>query len=120
MQKIEVLEYDELENLLDKEALQQFRNRAMTPNNPKTLGSNQNPDIFFQQRETVNRYYEEIPSIVQNYMQEINQLRGTDYDLVNYYGAEDATDVIVAMGSVTPVIEQVIDYLTTQGKKSVC
>lgn len=120
LQKIEVLEYDELENLLDKEALQQFRNRAMTPNNPKTLGSNQNPDIFFQQRETVNRYYEEIPSIVQNYMQEINQLRGTDYDLVNYYGAEDATDVIVAMGSVTPVIEQVIDYLTTQGKKSVC
>lgn len=64
----------------------------------------------------MNRYYEEIPSIVQNYMQEINQLRGTDYDLVNYYGAEDATDVIVAMGSVTPVIEQVIDYLTTQGK----
>ncbi|EAC3358005.1 pyruvate:ferredoxin (flavodoxin) oxidoreductase [Listeria monocytogenes] len=117
LQKVEVLEYEELENLLDKEALQQFRNRAMTPNNPKTLGSNQNPDIFFQQRETVNRYYEEIPNIVQNYMQEINQLRGTDYDLVNYYGAEDATDVIVAMGSVTPVIEQVIDYLTTQGKK---
>ncbi|MHC5409876.1 pyruvate:ferredoxin (flavodoxin) oxidoreductase [Listeria seeligeri] len=117
LQKVEVLEYSELENLLDKKALQQFRDRAMTPNNPKTIGSNQNPDIFFQQRETVNRYYEEIPSIVQNYMEEINQLRGTNYDLVNYYGAEDATEVIVAMGSVTPVIEQVIDYLTNQGKK---
>ncbi|WP_271001680.1 pyruvate:ferredoxin (flavodoxin) oxidoreductase [Listeria seeligeri] len=117
LQKVEVLEYSELENLLDKKALQQFRDRAMTPNNPKTIGSNQNPDIFFQQRETVNRYYEEIPSIVQNYMEEINQLRGTNYDLVNYYGAKDATEVIVAMGSVTPVIEQVIDYLTDQGKK---
>ncbi|WP_270997691.1 pyruvate:ferredoxin (flavodoxin) oxidoreductase [Listeria seeligeri] len=117
LQKVEVLEYSELENLLDKTALQQFRDRAMTPNNPKTIGSNQNPDIFFQQRETVNRYYEEIPSIVQNYMEEINQLRGTNYDLVNYYGAKDATEVIVAMGSVTPVIEQVIDYLTNQGKK---
>ncbi|MBC1886217.1 pyruvate:ferredoxin (flavodoxin) oxidoreductase [Listeria seeligeri] len=117
LQKVEVLEYSELENLLDKKALQQFRDRAMTPNNPKTIGSNQNPDIFFQQRETVNRYYEEIPSIVQNYMGEINQLRGTNYDLVNYYGAKDATEVIVAMGSVTPVIEQVIDYLTNQGKK---
>ncbi|MBM5604791.1 pyruvate:ferredoxin (flavodoxin) oxidoreductase [Listeria seeligeri] len=117
LQKVEVLEYSELENLLDKKALQQFRDRAMTPNNPKTIGSNQNPDIFFQQRETVNRYYEEIPSIVQNYMEEINQLRGTNYDLVNYYGAKDATEVIVAMGSVTPVIEQVIDYLTNQGKK---
>lgn len=117
LQKVEVLEYSELENLLDKKALQQFRDRAMTPNSPKTIGSNQNPDIFFQQRETVNRYYEEIPSIVQNYMEKINQLRGTNYDLVNYYGAEDATEVIVAMGSVTPVIEQVIDYLTNQGKK---
>ncbi|MBF2373367.1 pyruvate:ferredoxin (flavodoxin) oxidoreductase [Listeria seeligeri] len=117
LQKVEVLEYSELENLLDKKALQQFRDRAMTPNNPKTIGSNQNPDIFFQQRETVNRYYEEIPSIVQDYMEEINQLRGTNYDLVNYYGAKDATEVIVAMGSVTPVIEQVIDYLTNQGKK---
>ncbi|WP_163652159.1 pyruvate:ferredoxin (flavodoxin) oxidoreductase [Listeria sp. PSOL-1] len=117
LQKIELLEYAELEALLDKGALATFRNRSMSPNRPTTSGTNQNPDIFFQQRETVNRYYQEIPSIVREYMSEINKLRGTDYDLVNYYGSEDATDVIVAMGSVTSVISQAIDHLIAQGKK---
>ncbi|WP_099223505.1 pyruvate:ferredoxin (flavodoxin) oxidoreductase [Listeria costaricensis] len=117
LQKIDVLEYEELEGLLDQEALHEFRSRGMSPNHPTTSGSNQNPDIFFQQRETVNRYYQEIPTIVRDYMNEINQLRGTEYDLVNYYGAPDATDVLVAMGSVTPVIEQTIDHLREQGRK---
>ncbi|MGJ8730074.1 pyruvate:ferredoxin (flavodoxin) oxidoreductase [Listeria aquatica] len=117
LQKIEVLEYDELKEMLDEKALERFRARAMTPNNPTTSGSSQNPDIFFQQRETVNGYYEAIPRIVREEMNEINKRRGTDYDLVNYYGAEDATEVIVAMGSVTPVIEQVIDSLLLENRK---
>ncbi|EUJ30655.1 putative pyruvate-flavodoxin oxidoreductase [Listeria floridensis FSL S10-1187] len=117
LQKIEVLEYSELREMLDPEALEKFRARAMTPNRPTTSGSNQNPDIFFQQRETVNQYYEEIPGIVRDYMNEINLRRGTNYDLVNYYGDPNATDVIVAMGSVTPVIEQVIDTMRQEGKR---
>jgi pyruvate-ferredoxin/flavodoxin oxidoreductase len=117
LQKIEVLDYAELEALLDKSSLAEFRKRAMSPNHPTTSGSNQNPDIFFQQRETVNEYYENIPTIIRDYMSEINTLRGTNYDLVNYYGHAEATDIIVAMGSVTPVIEQVIDELMREGKK---
>ncbi|WP_088825547.1 pyruvate:ferredoxin (flavodoxin) oxidoreductase [Listeria goaensis] len=117
LQKIEVLEYEELKALLDESSLAEFRERAMSPNRPTTSGSNQNPDIFFQQRETVNQYYEKIPTIVRDYMNEINALRGTNYDLVNYYGDEEATDVIVSMGSVTPVVEQVIDQLMREGKK---
>ncbi|SQC72068.1 Pyruvate synthase subunit porA [Listeria fleischmannii subsp. fleischmannii] len=115
-----MLDYAELEALLDKSSLAEFRKRAMSPNHPTTSGSNQNPDIFFQQRETVNEYYENIPTIIRDYMSEINTLRGTNYDLVNYYGHAEATDIIVAMGSVTPVIEQVIDELMREGKKSDC
>lgn len=89
----------------------------MNPNHPSVSGTNQNPDIHFQQRETINQYYEEIPAIVKKYMDEINTLRGTAYDLVTYYGAEDAEEVIVSMGSAAQAIEQTIDYLTKQGRK---
>lgn len=89
----------------------------MNPNHPTISGTNQNPDVHFQQRETVNRYYDELPAIVQKYMFEINKLRGTNYDLVTYYGAEDAEEVIVAMGSVAQTIEQTVDYLNANGRK---
>lgn len=117
IQKIEVLEYDELAPLLDHEKLAAFRKRGMNPNHPTISGTNQNPDIHFQQRETVNSYYEKLPEIVQKYMFTINDLRGTDYDLVTYYGDPDAEEVIVAMGSVAQTIEQTIDYLRQQGRK---
>ncbi|MFC4771630.1 pyruvate:ferredoxin (flavodoxin) oxidoreductase [Enterococcus hermanniensis] len=117
IQKVEVIEYDELAPLIDQEKLKSFRKRSMNPNHPTISGTNQNPDIHFQQRETVNRYYEDLPAIVQKYMFEINKLRGTNYDLVTYYGAEDAEEVIVAMGSVAQTIEQTVDYLNAEGRK---
>ncbi|ALS03219.1 pyruvate-flavodoxin oxidoreductase [Enterococcus silesiacus] len=117
IQKIEVLDYEELAPLLDQEKLANFRNRSMNPNHPSVSGTNQNPDIHFQQRETINSYYEQIPAIVKKYMDDINELRGTNYDLVTYYGAEDAEEVIVSMGSAAQAIEQTIDYLTKQGRK---
>ncbi|GCF94480.1 pyruvate-flavodoxin oxidoreductase [Enterococcus florum] len=120
IQKIEVLDYEELHPLINQEKLAEFRCRGMNPNHPTVSGTNQNPEIHFQQRETVNRYYEDLPAIVQKYMGEINQLRGTNYDLVTYYGAEDAKEVIVAMGSVTQTIEQTVDYLNGQGHKVGC
>ena len=109
IQKVEVLDYEELAPLIDQEKLKAFRKRSMNPNHPTISGTNQNPDVHFQQRETVNRYYDELPAIVQKYMFEINKLRGTNYDLVTYYGAKDAEEVIVAMGTV--------DYLNANGRK---
>ncbi|ENZ5598277.1 pyruvate:ferredoxin (flavodoxin) oxidoreductase [Enterococcus hirae] len=117
IQKIEVLEYDELASLINQEKLAAFRNRAMNPNHPTVSGTNQNPDIHFQQRETINSYYEQLPRIVQKYMQAINELRGTSYDLVTYHGAADATEVIISMGSVAQTIEQTVDYLNKNGRK---
>lgn len=117
IQKIDLLEYEELIPLLDQEKLAQFRQRSMNPNHPSVSGTNQNSDIHFQQRETINQYYEQIPAIVQEYMTEINHLRGTNYDLVTYYGSEDAQEIIVSMGSVAQVIEQTVDHLTEQGRK---
>ncbi|MFX3618012.1 MAG: pyruvate:ferredoxin (flavodoxin) oxidoreductase [Sporolactobacillus sp.] len=117
IQKIELLEYNELKDLLNQQALDAFRKRGISPNHPSATGSSQGPEIYFQQREAINGYYDKLPGIVQHYMNEINRLRGTDYDLVNYYGARDATRVIVAMGSVTPVIEQVVDHLIEKGEK---
>ncbi len=117
IQKIEALDYDDLKKLINQDALQKFRNRSMNPNRPSITGTAQNPDIHFQQRETVNTYYDAVPEIVQKYMQEINKLRGTTYDLTDYYGADDATEVIISMGSVSPVIQQVVDYLNAQGRK---
>jgi pyruvate-ferredoxin/flavodoxin oxidoreductase len=103
--------------LINQEKLKAFRKRSMNPNHPTISGTNQNPDVHFQQRETVNQYYDELPAIVQKYMFEINKLRGTSYDLVTYYGAEDAEEVIVAMGSVAQTIEQTVDYLNANGRK---
>ncbi|MGM0124061.1 pyruvate:ferredoxin (flavodoxin) oxidoreductase [Enterococcus sp. AZ194] len=117
IQKIEVLEYDELAPMIDQEKLIAFREKSMNPNHPSVSGTNQNPDIHFQQRETINSYYEILPTIVQKYMRKINELRGTNYDVVTYYGPEDAEEIIVSMGSVAPTIEQTIDYLTAQGRK---
>lgn len=117
IQKIAVIDYDELLPMLNQDALAKFRARAMSPNAPTVSGTNQPPEIFFQQRETVNSYYEDLPAIVQKYMKKINALRGTNYDLVDYYGAPDATEVIISMGSVGPIIEQTIDYLNAQGRK---
>jgi pyruvate-ferredoxin/flavodoxin oxidoreductase len=117
IQKIEVLDYEELAPLMNQEKLAEFRAKSMNPNHPSVSGTNQNPDIHFQQRETINTHYEELPKIVQKYMGKINELRGTAYDLVTYYGAEDAEEIIVSMGSVAPTIEQTIDHLLIEGRK---
>ncbi|QCI86819.1 pyruvate:ferredoxin (flavodoxin) oxidoreductase [Vagococcus zengguangii] len=117
LQKIEVLDYEALRPLLNEEKLAEFRKRSLNPNQPHVSGTNQNPDIHFQQRETINSYYEAVPGIVQHYMQKINALRGTEYDLVTYYGAEDATEVIVSMGSVASTVRQTVDHLNAQGHK---
>ncbi|MFT8870865.1 MAG: pyruvate:ferredoxin (flavodoxin) oxidoreductase [Sporolactobacillus sp.] len=117
IQKVELLGYDELGKLLNRETLAAFRSRSISPNHPRASGSSQGPDIFFQQREAVNGYYDRLPGIVRSYMGKVNELRGTDYDLVNYYGAADADRVIVAIGSVTQVIEQAIDALAAKGER---
>ncbi|GAB2025042.1 pyruvate:ferredoxin (flavodoxin) oxidoreductase [Lactovum odontotermitis] len=117
VQKIDVLDYADLAPLINQEKLAEFRARAVNPDHPTVSGTNQNPDIYFQQREIVNPYYEALPAIVEKYMSAINELRGTDYDLVNYYGAPDATEVIVSIGSVAGTIKQTVDYLNAQGRK---
>ncbi len=117
LQKVAVLEYDELAPLINQKALKAFREKSMNPDHPHISGTNQNPDIHFQQRETVNDLYNAVPKIVKKYMNKINELRGTAYDLVNYYGAEDATEIIISMGSVAPVVRQTIDYLQKKGRK---
>ncbi|MDR0690914.1 MAG: pyruvate:ferredoxin (flavodoxin) oxidoreductase [Streptococcaceae bacterium] len=117
IQKIEAIAYDDLKQLVDQKAIDSFRTRQMSPNHPNVSGTNQNADLYFQQREVVNQSYDKVFDTVRKYMKEINQLRGTDYDLVNYYGVVDATEVIIAMGSVTQTIEQTVDYLNQNGCK---
>ncbi len=117
LQKIEVIDYDDLKGLVDYDQLEAFRKRGLNPNTPTVSGTAQNPDIYFQSRETVNQHYIELPKIVQKYMKEINAIRGTDYDLTTYYGHEEATEVIISMGSATPTIRQTVDYLNGQGRK---
>ena len=117
IQKVEVLEYSDYAELVDQEALAEFRARALSPNHPVTRGTAQNDDIYFQTREASNKFYNNIVPIVEEYMQKMNELTGRQYSLFNYYGAEDATHVIVAMGSVTETIEEVIDTLNAQGEK---
>ncbi|MFS1020769.1 pyruvate:ferredoxin (flavodoxin) oxidoreductase [Enterococcus casseliflavus] len=117
IQKIEVLDYEELAQLVNHEKLASFRQKAMNPNHPTTSGTNQNPDIHFQQRETINQHYQTLPEIVRFYMKKINALRGTNYDLVDYYGASDAEEVIVSMGSSTQTIQQTVDHLCASGRK---
>ncbi|MGL5151222.1 MAG: pyruvate:ferredoxin (flavodoxin) oxidoreductase [Clostridium sp.] len=117
IQKIEVLEYDELSKLVDWDSVDAFRSKALNPNHPVTRGTAQNPDIYFQQREVVNKYYDAIPDIVEGYMAEITKLTGRSYSCFDYYGAPDADRIIIAMGSVTDVIEETIDYLNANGNK---
>ena len=117
IQKIETWDYEDLKDMADMDAIAEFRNRALNPNHPCQRGSAQNPDIFFQAREACNPYYDALPAVVQEYMDKVNEKLGTDYKLFNYYGAEDAEHVIVAMGSVNDTIEETIDYLMAAGKK---
>ena len=117
IQKIEVIDYEDIKKLLDYEAVKQFRNRALNPEHPVTRGTAQNPDIFFQARESANRFYEKAPKIVADYMEKISKLTGREYKPFNYVGAKDAQYVVVAMGSVTDTIEETVDYLNKMGEK---
>ncbi len=117
IQKIETWDYEDLKDIAPIEAINEFRKNALNPNHACQMGSAQNPDIFFQTRETINKSYDELPAIVEKYMDKINEKIGTDYKLFNYYGAPDAEHVIIAMGSVCDTIEETIDYLREAGKK---
>ncbi|WP_148323509.1 pyruvate:ferredoxin (flavodoxin) oxidoreductase [Clostridium cuniculi] len=117
IQKVEVLDYEDYAEMLDKEALKEFRSRALTPNNPVTRGTAQNSDIYFQTREASNKFYNNIIPIVEEYMAKMEEKTGRSYGLFNYYGAEDAKEIIVAMGSVTEAIEETIDELNARGEK---
>ena len=117
IQKIETWDYEDLKDMADMDAIDEFRRNALNPNHPCQRGSAQNPDIFFQAREACNPYYDAMPAIVQEYMDKVNEKIGTDYKLFNYYGAADAEKVIIAMGSVCDTIEETIDYLTAAGEK---
>ena len=117
IQKVEVLDYAHFDRLLDREALQKFRDNALNPESPKTRGTAQNDDIYFQTRELSNRFYDAVPDIVANYLAEISKVTGRDYKPFNYYGDPEATRVIVAMGSVTQTLEEVVDYLNAKGEK---
>ena len=117
IQKIETWDYEDLKEMVDMDAVDEFRKHALNPNHPCQRGSAQNPDIFFQAREACNPYYDALPAIVQKYMDKVNAKIGTDYKLFNYYGAADAEHVIVAMGSVNDTIEETIDYMVKGGAK---
>ena len=117
IQKIEVLEYDELAKLVDWDAVKAFKANALNPDHPVTRGTAQNADIYFQERESVNKFYTALPEVVEGYMAEIAKLTGREYHCFDYYGAPDADRVIVAMGSVTDVCEETIDYLNANGEK---
>ncbi len=117
IQKVEALDQEDLKPLVDMDALNGFRQRAMNPDKPVTRGTAENPDVFFQHRESCNDYYTAVPAIVEDYMNKISDLTGRKYGLFDYYGAKDADRVIIAMGSVTEAIRETIDHLTEQGEK---
>ena len=117
IQKIQVWDYNDLKEMCDMDAVAAFRKRALNPERPTMRGSHENDDIFFQNREACNKYYTALPAIVEEYMDKVNAKLGTDYKLFNYYGAPDAERVIIAMGSICDVAEEVIDYLTAAGEK---
>ena len=117
IQKIAVWDYEDLKDMCDMDAVAEFRRHALNPEHPHMRGSHENGDIFFQHREACNKYYTELPAVVEQYMDKINAKLGTDYKLFNYYGAPDADRVIIAMGSICDVAEEVIDYLNAHGEK---
>ncbi|NMA30892.1 MAG: pyruvate:ferredoxin (flavodoxin) oxidoreductase, partial [Candidatus Methanofastidiosa archaeon] len=117
IQKIEVMEFEDLEKLLDYDALNEFRQRGLNPENPVTRGTAQNPDIYFQAAEASNPFYLKVPDVVNDYMKEINKITGREYKPFNYYGDPEAENIIIAMGSVTDTIEETIDYLLEKGEK---
>ena len=117
IQKIEKWDYADLKEMCNMDAVKAFREHALNPEHPAMRGSHENGDVFFQHREACNSVYEALPAVVKKYMGKINEKLGTNYDLFNYYGAEDADRVIIAMGSICDVAEEVIDYLTAKGEK---
>ncbi|MBP5256415.1 MAG: 2-oxoacid:acceptor oxidoreductase family protein, partial [Clostridia bacterium] len=117
IQKIEAWDYEDLKEMVDMDAVKAFRARALNPEHPVLRGSAENGDIFFQHREACNKYYDALPAIVEEYMDKVNAKIGTNYKLFNYYGAKDADRVIIAMGSVCDVAEEVIDYMLAKGEK---
>ncbi len=117
IQKIAVWDYEDLADMCDMDAVAEFRKHSLNPEHPHMRGSHENGDTFFQHREACNSYYEALPAVVEKYMGKVNEKLGTNYQLFNYYGAEDAERVIVAMGSICDVAEEVVDYLTAQGEK---
>ncbi len=117
IQKVAVWDFEDLKDMCDMEAVEAFRKHALNPEHPATRGSHENGDIFFQHREACNKYYDELPAVVEKYMGKINEKLGTNYRLFNYYGAPDADRVIIAMGSICDVAEEVIDYMNAHGEK---
>ena len=117
IQKIEVWDYKDLDELLDKKAVEAFRRGSLNPEHPFQRGTAQNPDIFFQAKEASNKYYDALPAVVEDYLNKINAKLGTNYGLFNYYGAKDAEHIIVAMGSVCNTAEETVDYLNSKGEK---
>ena len=117
IQKIEVWDYDDLKEMCDMDAVEAFRKRALNPERPVMRGSHENGDIFFQHREACNKFYDALPAVVEEYMDKVNAKIGTDYKLFNYYGAPDAENIIIAMGSICDVAEEVIDYMRAAGEK---
>ena len=117
IQKVECTDYDELAKLVDYDAIAQFRADALNPEHPVIRGTAQNPDVYFQGREASNKFYDALPAIVEDYMAKVSEMTGREYKLFNYYGAEDAENIIIAMGSMCEAAEEVIDYLTAKGEK---
>ena len=117
IQKIAIWDYEDLKEMVNMDAVDAFRKHSLNPERPSMRGSHENDDIFFQHREACNKYYDALPAVVEKYMQKVNEKLGTDYQLFNYYGAPDADRVIVAMGSINDVAEEVIDYLNAHGEK---
>ena len=117
IQKIAIWDYEDLKEMTNMEAVAQFRKHSLNPERPAMRGSHENDDIFFQHREACNQYYNDLPAVVEKYMAKVNEKLGTNYQLFNYYGAEDADRVIIAMGSICDVAEEVIDYLNAHGEK---
>ena len=117
IQKIAIWDYDDLKDMVNMDAVNAFRAHSLNPERPAMRGSHENDDIFFQHREASNKYYQALPAVVEKYMNKVNEKLGTNYQLFNYYGAPDAERVIIAMGSICNVAQEVIDYMTAQGEK---